>query len=74
MKKLNRQKIIQQLEISRQGFNSSILIALKHNDIIFATSLDAHHNMLNKMIVDLGGENVDKTPLDFYNEINKKET
>lgn len=72
MKRLSRQKIVQQLEISKQGFNSSILIALKYKNNIFATSLDVHHNMLNKMIVDLGGESVDKTPLDFYNEINKK--
>lgn len=57
-KRLNREKIIETLEIARQGYDSMIRIALKNDDILTAKSCKAHHDRLNRMIVELGGENV----------------
>lgn len=58
LKRLNRKKIIEQLEISRQGYSSVSLRALSNGDKVLQISSNAHHHMLNKMIVELGGDDV----------------
>lgn len=58
LKRLNRKKIIEQLEISRQGYSSVSMNALCSGDKILQLSANAHHHMLNKMIVELGGSDV----------------
>ncbi len=68
LKRLNRKKIIEQLEISRQGYSSVSMAALKHNDKILQLAANAHHGMLNTMIVDLGGEDV---PIEEFLKVKK---
>ena len=58
LKRLNRKKIIEELEISRQGYSSVCMSAIKHGDKILQMAANAHHIRLNKMIVELGGEDV----------------
>lgn len=59
MKRLNRKKILETLETARQGYASLILKAHQIDDIIMERGCQAHHGMLNRQIIDLGGESVD---------------
>ena len=59
MKRMNRKKILYVLETARQWYSSLTLEARKINNKIMEVSCQAHHVMLNKQIVDLGGESVD---------------
>lgn len=59
MKRMNRKNILETLETARQGYSSLVFIARKHNDKIMEMSCKAHHGMLNKRIVELGGQSVD---------------
>ena len=59
-KRLNRKKIIETLEIARQGYDSMILYSLQNDDMLTAKCCKSHHDRLNKIIVELGGEDVSK--------------
>lgn len=58
MKRINRKKLITELEFARQGFADAILNAKIKNDEVAVISFTAHHFNLNKLIVELGGESV----------------
>ena len=47
------------LETSRQGYSSLTLKARQIDDKVMEMACQAHHGMLNKQIVELGGESVD---------------
>lgn len=59
MKRMNRKKILEVLETARQGYSSIIIIAREIDDKVLELSCKAHHGMLNKQIVELGGESVE---------------
>jgi hypothetical protein len=58
IKKINRKKIIETLEFARQGFASIIMDAKIRKDLVLELSSQAHHSLLDKAIVELGGESV----------------
>jgi myo-inositol-1-phosphate synthase len=64
LKRINRKKIIEVLETSRMGYSTMVLKAREIDDKIMESSCKAHHQMLNKQIVELGGESVDAPLLD----------
>ena len=59
MKRMNLKKLLETLENARQGYSSLVFIAKKYDDKIMEMSCKAHHKMLNKRIVELGGQSVD---------------
>lgn len=59
MKRMNRKKLLDVLETARQGYSSIIIIAREIGDKVLELSCKAHHGMLNKQIVELGGESVE---------------
>ena len=59
MKRMNRKKILEVLETARQGYSSLTLKARQIDDKVMEMACQAHHGMLNKQIVELGGESVD---------------
>lgn len=59
MKRINRKKLLDVLETARQGYSSIIIIASEIDDKVLELSCKAHHGMLNKQIVELGGESVE---------------
>lgn len=59
MKRINRKKILEVLETARQGYSSLTLKARQMDDIIMERACQAHHGMLNRQIVELGGESVE---------------
>ena len=59
MKRMNRKKILEVLETARQGYSSLTLKAIQIDDKVMEMSCRAHHGLLNKQIVQLGGESVD---------------
>lgn len=62
MKRIYRKKILEVLETARQGYASLTLKARQIDDKIMENACQAHHVMLNRQIVELGGESV-KAPL-----------
>lgn len=58
-KRLNRKKILETLELARSGYTSLILKARINEDKIMEKTCDSYHKMLNKQIIELGGESVD---------------
>jgi hypothetical protein len=68
MKRMNKKKILETLETARMGYCSLILKAYQINDTIMKISCDAHHRMLNKQIVELGGESVEPPNLINQNQ------
>ena len=65
-KKLNRKKIIEQLEQTRQSLDSAIGLLLGYKDVVMASSLKVTHSRVNDLIVELGGESYPETLLDYY--------
>lgn len=59
MKRMNRKKLLDVLETARQGYSSIIIIVREVDDKVLELSCKAHHGMLNKQIVELGGESVE---------------
>ena len=66
MKRINRKKIIEQLEQTRQTLDSAIGLLLGYEDVVMASSLKVSHNRVNDLIVELGGESYPETFLDYY--------
>ena len=58
MKRINRKKLITELEFLRQGFATAITEAKRDNDKIAEISFNAYHYNTDKLIVELGGESV----------------
>jgi hypothetical protein len=56
LKRINRKKLIEELEFLRQGFFSAIHEAKKNNDNVAMMSFDAYHKNADRLIVELGGE------------------
>lgn len=65
MKRMNRKKIIETLELARSGYASIIISAKVANDNILVMCAQAHHLSLNRQIIELGGEDV---PTPFIEE------
>jgi hypothetical protein len=59
MKRMNKKKILEVLETARQGYASLTLKARQIDDKIMEQACQAHHGMLNRQIVELGGESVE---------------
>jgi hypothetical protein len=59
MARMNRKRIIEVLETSRQGYSTLVVDAIKLGDKVMEVSCRAHHFSLNKMIVELGGDSYD---------------
>ena len=51
--------MLEVLETARQGYASLTFKARQIDDNIMEQACQAHHGMLNKYIVELGGESVD---------------
>jgi hypothetical protein len=64
MKRINRKKLISELEELRQGFRSWRDIGCLHGKIskqsarVAKITADAYHSMIDKLIMELGGESV----------------
>ncbi len=58
MKRINRRKLIVELEFIRQGLASAVLDAKKRQDKIAEIAFTAHHKNADMLIVELGGESV----------------
>ncbi len=58
-KRINRKKLITNLELARSGYASLILDARIKGDKIMEMTCISYHKLLNKQIVELGGESVD---------------
>ena len=56
---MNRKKILEVLETARQGYSSITIIARDIDNKVLEMACKAHHGMLNKQIVELGGEDVE---------------
>ncbi len=71
---MSKDNILEVLETARQGFASGISYALKQGDkdLHIAYSFDAHHKMLNKKIVELGGEDVQNETIEIFLNHNGK--
>jgi len=65
-KRLNRKKIIKQLEQTRQSLDSAIGLLLRYKDVVMASSLKVSYSRVNDLIVELGGESYPETFLDYY--------
>ncbi len=64
MKRINRKKIIETLEIARQGYSSLTIIARDYKDKIMEMACKAHHEQLNRQIIELGGDSYDPPLMD----------
>ncbi len=58
MKKINRKKLIEEIEFLRQGFAAAILKSKINKDEIALMSFTAYHRNANKIVVELGGESI----------------
>ena len=61
MKRINRKKLISDLEFLRNGFASAKLNAQNYKNNIDLIAFDAYHMNADRMIVELGGESVRET-------------
>jgi hypothetical protein len=58
VKRINRKKLIVELEFLRQGFADAIMEAKRNKDEVAEITFKAHHWNANRLIVELGGESV----------------
>lgn len=56
MKRINRKRVIETLEVARQGYASIFITSVENKNITMQLGCSAHYHNLNKMIVELGGE------------------
>jgi len=72
VKRINRKKLIENLECLRQGFSSLLDLAVprlpKSQIRPVAMSAEANHFLCDTLICDLGGESVNR----FYRHLNQK--